>query len=59
MPIVVAITQHRLYDVDPLLTSTLAYGGLAAAVVLIDLGVLAAAGRVLNERESALIALTS
>jgi signal transduction histidine kinase len=57
--IVAAITQHRLYDVDPLLSSTLAYGGLAVAVVLLDLAVVAVAGSVLNERESALVALTA
>jgi signal transduction histidine kinase len=55
--VVVAVTQYRLYDVDPLLSGTLAYGGLVAGVVVLDLLVLATAGSVLDERESALVAL--
>jgi signal transduction histidine kinase len=55
--IVVAITQYRLYDVDPLLTQTLAYAALVAGVVVTDLLVLAVAGSALDEQESALLAL--
>jgi signal transduction histidine kinase len=55
--IVVAITQYRLYDVDLLLHETLAYAGLVVGVVVMDLLVLAVAGSVLDERESALLAL--
>ncbi|HEU0287175.1 MAG TPA: histidine kinase [Nocardioidaceae bacterium] len=55
--IVVAITQYRLYDVDLLLRETLAYSGLVVGVVVMDLLVLAVAGSVLDERESALVAL--
>jgi len=55
--IVVAITQYRLYDVDLLLSGTLAYAGLVVGVVLMDLLVVAVAGSALDERESALVAL--
>ncbi len=55
--IVVAITQYRLYDVDLLLSGTLPYAALVVGVVLMDLLVVAVAGSVLDERESALLAL--
>jgi signal transduction histidine kinase len=55
--VVVAITQYRLYDVDLLLSGTLPYAALVVGVVLMDLLVVAVAGSVLDERESALLAL--
>jgi signal transduction histidine kinase len=55
--IVVAVTQHRLYDVDRLLSATFLYGVLAVLVVGIDLAVFAVAGGVLGERDAALVAI--
>ncbi|NRQ33365.1 sensor histidine kinase [Nonomuraea sp. NN258] len=55
--VVVAVTKYRLYDVDRLLSATLAYGVLAALVVLVDVAVFALAGSVLGERDSALAAI--
>ncbi|TCC61082.1 sensor histidine kinase [Kribbella pittospori] len=55
--IVVAVTKHRLYDVDRLLSATFLYGVLAALVVGVDLAVFAIAGGVLGERDAALVAI--
>nr|WP_055509219.1 sensor histidine kinase [Nonomuraea pusilla] len=55
--VVVAVTKYRLYDVDRLLSATLAYGALGAAVVLVDVAVFTVAGSVLGERDSALAAI--
>jgi signal transduction histidine kinase len=55
--VVVAVTRHRLYDIDELLSATVVYGLLAVLVVLVDVAVVALAGRVLGERDSALVAL--
>ncbi|MEO3814215.1 sensor histidine kinase [Sphaerisporangium sp. B11E5] len=55
--VVVAVTKYRLYDIDRLLSVTVAYGVLAALVVLVDVAVFALAGSVLGERDSALAAL--
>ncbi|GAA1259659.1 hypothetical protein GCM10009677_08380 [Sphaerisporangium rubeum] len=55
--VVVAVTKYRLYDIDRLLSATVAYGVLAAMVVLVDVAVFALAGSVLGERDSALAAL--
>ncbi len=55
--IVVAVTKHRLYDVDRLLPATFLYGVLAVLVVGVDLAVFAIAGGVLGERDAALVAI--
>ena len=55
--IVVAVTKHRLYDVDRLLSATFLYGVLAVLVVGVDLAVFAIAGGVLGERDAALVAI--
>jgi signal transduction histidine kinase len=55
--VVVAVAKYRLYDVDRLLSATVAYGVLAALVVLVDVAVFTVAGSVLGERDSALAAI--
>ncbi len=55
--IVVAVTRHNLYAVDRLISTTLVYALLAAAVVVIDVLVFALAGAVLGQRDSALVAI--
>ena len=55
--IVVAITKHRLYDIDRLLPATFLYGVLALLVVVVDLVVFTLAGSLLGERDSALAAI--
>ena len=55
--IVVAVTRHNLYAVDRLISATLVYALLAAAVVVIDVLVFALAGAVLGQRDSALVAI--
>jgi signal transduction histidine kinase len=55
--IVGAVTKHRLYAVDRLLSATFLYGVLALAVVAVDLAVFAVAGSVLGERDAALAAI--
>ncbi|WP_051510532.1 sensor histidine kinase [Intrasporangium oryzae] len=55
--VVVAVTRHRLYAVDRLISATVLYAVLAAAVVLVDAVVFALAGAVLGQRDSALVAI--
>ncbi|MBG0827506.1 sensor histidine kinase [Planomonospora sp. ID67723] len=55
--VLVAVTKYRLYDVDRLLSATVTYALLAGMVVLVDVAVFTAAGRVLGERDSALTAI--
>jgi signal transduction histidine kinase len=55
--IVIAVTRYRLYDIDALLSATVVYGLLAVLVVVVDLAVVAVAGTLLGERDSALAAL--
>ena len=55
--IVIAVTKHRLYAVDRLLSATFLYGVLALLVVAVDLAVFAVAGGVLGERDAALAAI--
>jgi signal transduction histidine kinase len=55
--VVVAVTKHRLYDVDRLLPATFLYGVLALLVVGVDVVVFTLAGSLLGQRDSALIAI--
>ncbi|GAA1992193.1 hypothetical protein GCM10009817_37930 [Terrabacter lapilli] len=55
--VVVAVTRHRLYDIDRLLPATFVYAVLALLVVAVDALVFAAAGAVLGQRDSALVAI--
>jgi signal transduction histidine kinase len=55
--VVLAVTRHRLYDVDRLLPATVVYAALALAVVALDLVVFAVAGTALGERDAALAAV--
>ncbi len=55
--VVVAVARYRLYDIDRLLSATVAYAVLAALVVLVDVAVFTLAGSLLGERESALAAI--
>ncbi|MGY1690923.1 histidine kinase [Geodermatophilus sp. SYSU D01105] len=48
--IAVGVLRPQAVDVDRLLGGTLVYGGLAIAVVLLDLAVIAAAGALLGDR---------
>ena len=59
--VAIGLLRPRLVDIDQLLGGTLVYGGLAVAVVLLDLAVIAAAGALLGdrlgERDATLLAL--
>lgn len=55
--VVVAVTRHRLYDIDRLLPATFVYAVLALLVVAVDALVFAAAGALLGQRDSALVAI--
>ncbi|MBB3085458.1 sensor histidine kinase [Geodermatophilus sabuli] len=48
--VAVGILRPQAVDIDRLLGGTLVYGGLAVAVVLLDLAVIAAAGALLGDR---------
>ncbi|MGY1603306.1 histidine kinase [Geodermatophilus sp. SYSU D00815] len=48
--VAVGLLRPRLVDIDRLLGGTLVYGGLAVAVVVLDLAVIAAAGALLGDR---------
>ena len=48
--VAVGLLRPRLVDIDRLLGGTLVYGGLAVAVVLLDLAVIAIAGTLLGDR---------
>ena len=55
--VVVAVTRHRLYEIDRLLPATIVYAALAAVVVGVDVLVFALAGAVLGQRDSAFVAI--
>ncbi|MGY1815156.1 histidine kinase [Blastococcus sp. SYSU D00820] len=48
--VTIGLLRPRLVDIDHLLGGTLVYGGLAVAVVLLDLAVVAGAGALLGDR---------
>ncbi|MEU6711692.1 histidine kinase [Nonomuraea sp. NPDC046802] len=54
--VLVAVSRYRLYDIDPLLGWTLLYGGLALAVVAIDVPLFAALGALIGEPVAAVLA---
>jgi signal transduction histidine kinase len=53
--VLVAVSRYRLYEVDLLLGGTLLYGGLAAAVIGIDVAVFVTAGTLIDEPLAAVI----
>ncbi|MEV1291274.1 sensor histidine kinase [Pseudonocardia sp. NPDC049635] len=55
--VVVAVTRHRLYDIDRLLSGTVVSVLLLGSVGLVDLVVLALAGNLLGGRDAAFLAV--
>ncbi len=53
--VVVAVARYRLYDVDLLLGRTILYGGLAAAVVAVDMAVFLSVGAFIQDPLAAVI----
>ncbi|ROO86495.1 signal transduction histidine kinase [Actinocorallia herbida] len=54
--VLIAVTRYRLYDVDLLISWTLLYGALAAAVVGIDLAVFVGVGALVQDRVAGVLA---
>lgn len=54
--IVIAVSRYRLYDIDRMLSWTLVYGVLIAAIVLVDVLLVWLAGSALNDRVTMLLA---
>lgn len=54
--IVIAVSRYRLYDIDRLLSWTLVYGVLIAAIILVDVLLVWLAGSALNDRVTMLLA---
>lgn len=54
--VIIAVTRYRLYDIDLLIGGTLLYGALAAAVVVIDLGVFVAVDGLVQDRVAGVVA---
>ncbi|YCK38094.1 histidine kinase [Actinomadura sp. ATCC 39365] len=54
--VLVAVSRYRLYDIDPVLGWALLYGGLALAVVAIDVPLFAGLGAVIGEPVAAVLA---
>ncbi|MCW0213955.1 MAG: histidine kinase [Pseudonocardia sp.] len=54
--VLVAVGRYRLYDVDLLLGRTLVYGGLAAAVVAVDLALFVGVSALVDEPVAAVVA---
>ncbi|MFC6023822.1 histidine kinase [Plantactinospora solaniradicis] len=55
--IAIAVTRHRLYDIDRLLPTTLVYATLIGTFLLADLIVIAVAGSLLDGQDAALLAM--
>ncbi|GHE35241.1 hypothetical protein GCM10017673_42520 [Streptosporangium violaceochromogenes] len=54
--VLVAMSRYRLYDIDPVLGWTLLYGGLAVAVIAIDVPLFAGLGALIGEPVAAVLA---
>ncbi|MFB4289394.1 sensor histidine kinase [Nonomuraea sp. ATR24] len=57
--VLVAVGRYRLYDIDPLLGWTLLYGGLAVAVVAIDVPIFVGLGALIDEPVAAVLAASA
>lgn len=57
--VVVAVTRYRLYDIDRLLSWTIVYGILVAAVVVVDVLIVLLVGNLLDDRAAMLIAVVA
>ncbi|MGJ6967044.1 sensor histidine kinase [Streptosporangium sp. G11] len=55
LAVLIAVARHRLYDVDLLLGRTILYGGLAAAVVAVDMAVFVSAGALVDDPLAAVV----
>ncbi|MEU7854130.1 histidine kinase [Nonomuraea sp. NPDC049141] len=54
--VLIAVSRYRLYDIDPVLGWTMLYGGLAVAVVAIDVPVFVGMGALIDEPIAAVLA---
>lgn len=54
--VLIAVSRYRLYDIDPVLGWTMLYGGLAVAVIAIDVPVFVGLGALIDEPIAAVLA---
>ncbi|WP_283135377.1 sensor histidine kinase [Rhizohabitans arisaemae] len=54
--VLVAVGRYRLYDIDPVLSWTLLYGGLAITIIAIDVPVFVGLGALIDEPVAAVLA---
>lgn len=54
--VLIAVSRYRLYDIDPVLGWTMLYGGLAVAVVAIDVPIFVGMGALIDEPIAAVLA---